>query len=161
MRPIKQGPNVMAIILIIILIGGVGFGAWWFAMRPKSPEEMVKAFTEATKAGDLEKMKTCVASSARAYLEMPGVAEAIKKGLELAKNKGEDSTNKQYLYGPTSFEGDAIAVVKVTESTPDGAGTGEGSDVVLVKEEGKWLVDFQETARREMKKRGMKLPPGM
>jgi hypothetical protein len=164
MRPIKQGPNIGAILMILILLGGAGFGAyWWFVMRPNSPAGVVGAFTEATQSGDLEKMKDCLAASNRAFLDMPGVAEGFKKGFDMAKSLRGDAAAKKYDYGPTTFEGDSKAVVQVSEKKAEGetAGSDQSQSVVLVKEDGKWKIDLRETAMRELKKRGIELPAGM
>jgi hypothetical protein len=159
-RPIRQGPDVGAIVLLIVLLAGAGFGAWWFFLKPKGPEQVVSAFMEATKSGDLEKMKTCLASSSRKLFEMPGVAEGFKRGFEYAKSHGGNPDDKQYKYGPTTFEGDSKAVVQVSESKSDGSAAGETQDMVLVKEEGKWGIDFQETMTRALAKKGITMPQG-
>jgi len=155
-KPVRQGPNVVAIVLIILLIGGAGFGGWWFLTRAQSPAEVVGGFVEAVKAGDGTKAKSFLTAGNVRDLERPGPAAVFAKNLERGKDQ-------HYEIGDTTNEGDSTAVVKLDVTMADNRNSHE--DLVLVKEEGKWKIDLQQTFIRsylaEMKQRGRTIPPSV
>jgi hypothetical protein len=145
MRPTKQGPNVLAIVLIIVLLGGAGFGAWWMLMRPKSPDEVVNAFVSAAKAGDVEKLKSYLTTNCRSDFDKPGVIEGLKRSFGGANAKESDESTVKA--GKTTFEGDSKALVELLPAKSTNAAPNANTSLlmVLVKEEGQWRIDSKQT----------------
>lgn len=161
-RPTKPGPNWSGIVLLILILGGGGFAGWWFFLRPPSPAEVVQRFHAAAKAGDIEKLKDCLSAGSRPLLDTPGAAESVKKELVIAET--EDGKPK---IGETTFEGESTAFVKIEPPPSEQIPAGVTVGFVLIKEDGRWKIDLQQTmkrlmeqAMREMMKKGFKMPQG-
>ena len=168
MRPIKQGPNVGGNVLAIIVLAAAAFAGWWFLLKPKTPEQVVNAFIAAARAGDVEKVKTCVSSASRAELDESGAAEGLKRSFQKNPNTKESDEEKVKI-GETTFEGGSKALVEVMPTEPAAASAVGGMKVqmVLIKEEGQWRIDSKQTqdlmikrVMEEIKKKGINLPPG-
>lgn len=163
-QPIKQGPNVGAIVFVLILIAGAAFAGWWFFMRPLPPEQVVQKFMEAAKANDVEKVKPFLSKDSLDLLEQ-------QRKMTGQTNMNMGGLTEDVEIGATKYEGTdkSIALVPIGPKDKSKIQPGQPSsiDLVLLKEEGKWKIDLKETMNRvmkmvfeEMRKKGYGPPPG-
>ncbi len=162
--PVSRGPNWGAIIFVLILLlGGGGFAYWWFMLRTPSPAAVVQQMADAAKAGDFDKWKECITRGSLAlFQQIPGGEDTMRQAMK--KDAGQDAG---LTIGATTYEDKgATAIVNVTATNPKAeqmmSGMGGNVDLVLIREEGKWKLDFMATGMRASKKMGnMPGAPGM
>jgi|YNPNPStandDraft_1061719.scaffolds.fasta_scaffold00003_81 hypothetical protein len=143
--PRSMRPNWGAIILVIILIGGGAFAGWWFFLKPKDPAAVVQKMLNAAKAKDIEKAKECLSQSSLNMIKsIPGGEKMFLQG--------PGSSQDAEILG-TTYEGDkAIVEIKPKEQRQNMPPELSTVDIVLVKEDKEWKVDFGETMGRLMSK---------
>lgn len=141
-RPVKSGPGAGFIVFLVIVLAAAGFAGWWFLMKPKTPEQVVTAFIAAGEKGDPAEIKLYLCAGSKDVMDRPDAGNMFKSGSKIK-------------VGETTFEGDSTAVVQITpdQSSSDPMMKELGTlPLVLVKEQGKWLIDLQESEKRMMAK---------
>lgn len=149
-RPSGGGSSAGLIIVLLIVLAGAAFAGWWFFLRGGGPGAVVDKFVASVKAGDFEGVKSTLNKSATdmiASVPSNRLEEAKASFMGAMKRNLGDQTIKVVK---TSYDGDtAIVGVEVTGAqVPSENGS---HDVVLVKENGAWKIDFQATAMRDAK----------
>ena len=157
-QPVKQGPNWGAIVFAIVIIAGAAFAGWWFFMKPAPPDQVVRSFFAAAKAGDYEKFKSYMTESSVTALKASGgseeqIAEQLKQSV--ARSGGAELD--KIVYSTPTYEGQDKAIVgiepKDKPQLPPGAPAGLANmkfEFVLLREGGKWKIDFPQTQARLM-----------
>ena len=138
------GAAVWVVVIVVVLAVGAAAG-WYFFLR-STPEKTMHQFVAALKSGNAEALKPLVASKDR---NIVGRIAALGSGLK----EGD------FRVGVAKIEG-GKATVAVTAELLEGeakkAGTNaETMTYVLIKENGKWVVDFEETAKALFQSMGL------
>ena len=159
-QPMKQGPNVGAIILIIILLAGGAFAGWWFFLRALPPDQVVQSFFQAAGDGDYEKFKSYLtAASIEKIKTQSGGEKKAAESLKFAFSKGQAFDINKMIFGKPTFEGEEKAFVaidlKEKPQMPPGVPpqlANLKTELVLLRESGKWKIDLQATETHMMEK---------
>ena len=157
-RPVKQGSGsgITAFLLIIIVLGGA-FAAWWFLMKPKSPDQVVQAFVGAALEGDYKKAKPYMTKATIAELEkMYGSEEKIAADLKNNVAMTKDAKLEEFTFEEPVYEGESTAIVAIglpsDPSNPMQAMAASFKpEMVLLKEDGKWKFDMKATGEHMQK----------
>ena len=164
--PISRGPNWGAIVVVIVLLAGAGYGGWWgYNKYFKGPDKVVGQFLDAMKAGDYDKFKSCLNQHSINLLQnqiqkMPGGEALIRE--ELKKEANQQMGGK--ITGVTYDEKNADLAYVALEPTNKAQlpPSMTSFDIVCSKEDGQWKVDLEATSLRMISKaaaaRGMSVP---
>ncbi len=151
-EPVKQGSSVGVIILLLLVLGGGAFAGWWFFLKPPTPEQVVQNMLDAAKAGDFEGIKACFTQAS--VRELQRTPDGEKKAAEAIKRAfGQDDTDSGVKIGKAVYEGDNRAFVSIEPpegKEPAGFNIRMKFELVLLREDGRWKIDEQETEQRMM-----------
>ncbi|MEN6372680.1 MAG: hypothetical protein ABFD64_11790 [Armatimonadota bacterium] len=153
-EPVKSsGPGaIIAVVLILAIIGGA-FAYWKFVVQANAPINVVRKFMVAAKKSDVNEMNKYICASNKS---LPGFeqnfASGYSRGMDLSGGNKESIEGKQYVLVQGPIEGTTATVyIKPgpdSNSGPVPAGFEKGLPLVLVKEEGKWKLDFIQTIQK-------------
>ena len=143
------------IILLLLIIGGGAFAGWWFFIKAPTPEQVVQRLVNAAKAEDLEGVKSCFTKASLELVKnLPGGEDAFAKSVTGNAGLGNDvSVGK---IGPAVYEGEDRALVEIEpeqkSTLPAGPDIDIKSEMVLLREDGRWKIDLEQTVQHMMRR---------
>jgi len=151
-----SGKWIAVVVVVLVIVGAGGAGGWYFLLR-STPERTLEQFLRAGMEGDRETVKACLSRESLEMADrfgdgMPGMGRAAPR-----TSAGDDAEKPEvdYTIGSAEVEGDKATVpltLKVPEAVAQRAGTTEFKmNYALVKEGGKWKIDFGATMREMMR----------
>jgi len=135
---------VIIVVVLVVVVGAVA--AWWLFLRP-TPQRTVAQFLEAAKAQDEEKLRSLMTEETVKLMDQVqkdmeaqfgGMGARVSGGPGMAAGLAMGLSYGAEGVGKASIEGDK-ATVSLQRKTGGGP---YGQDVRLVKEGGKWKIDF-------------------
>ncbi|GIV04533.1 MAG: hypothetical protein KatS3mg016_0108 [Fimbriimonadales bacterium] len=149
----RESGRVLGILVVLLLLAGLGVGAWYFLVYTKSPQYALNQFFEAAKANDTQKVEQYIDKSG-AIVGMISAAAAMNPNMA-----GADPVRAIYpgyldaSLGQTqkvtiesiSVEGDTAKAKVVMEVAIDGKVETIKPTYVLKKTENGWKVQVQDT----------------
>lgn len=141
----RIGPAVIVVVVLVVVVGAVA--AWWFFLR-STPQRTVAQFLEAAKAQDEEKLTSLMTEETVKLLDQVqkdmeaqfgGMGAGVSGGPGMAAGLAMGLSYGAKGVGKASIEGDKATVSLQRET---GTGRAFGQDLRLVKEGGKWKIDF-------------------
>jgi len=142
--PVRRGPKWGVIAIALVLIVGAGaFAGWWFLLRAPSPASVVQRFIDSAKAGDYDRMISCLTrKSATAFIKESGGKQGVRREME----EGRKDFLQSRVFGATYRNGGKIALVKMETKTKEGSAVStDTTDIVMVREDSRWKIDFDAT----------------
>lgn len=147
----------IAIVVVLLVIVGGGAGAGWYFFLRSTPEKTMEQFMAASMAGDEEAVKACLSSDSQPMAS--GAARGMGAFGRGPRGRGaggdEEKPQVDYEIGQAKTEGKR-ATVPLTMQAPEGVSQGTGMteftvNYVLLREDGKWKIDFGETMEEMMR----------
>ncbi len=149
----RESGRILGILVFLLLVAGIGAGAWYFLVYTKSPQYALNQFFAAAKANDTQKVEQYIDKSG-AIVGMISAAAAMGQNMA-----GADPVRAIYPgYGDASLgqtqkvtiesvtvEGDRAKAKVVMEVAVDGKTETIKPTYVLVKTEDGWKVQVQDT----------------
>jgi len=148
----RESGRVLGILVFLLLLAGIGVGAWYFLVYTKSPQYALNQFFAAAKANDTQKVEQ--------YLDKSGaIVGMLAAAAAMGQAGGIDPVRAIYPgYGDASLgqtqkvtiesvtvEGDRAKAKVVMEVAVDGKTETIKPTYVLVKTEDGWKVQVQDT----------------
>lgn len=141
---------IVPIAIAVVLLGGLGAGAFVVFTKVLTPERTVRGFMEAIKAKDIEAMKKYVTKESRAELEKAQKSMGMQFGAMPMSPSGQQA-KVEYQITSTKYEGaEARVMVKIKSS--GGFMSMEMDLPFICKREGLfWKVDLKRSREEQLK----------
>ena len=141
---------IVPIAIAVVLLGGLGAGAFIVFTKVLTPERTVTGFLEALKANNVEAMKKCVTKESRAELEKAQRGPGMQFGASPMMPSGQKA-QVEYQITSTKYEG-AEARVMVKFKSSGGFMSMEMDIPFICKREGLfWKIDLKRTNEEQLK----------
>jgi len=149
----RESGRIAGILALLVLLAGIGAGAWYFFVYTKSPQYALNQFFAAAKANNTEKVEQYVDKSG-AIVGMLSMAAMMNPNMANADpiraiypgyiDASLGQTQKAQIDSVT-VEGDRARAQVTMEVAVDGKTTTIKPTYVLVKTENGWKVHVQDT----------------
>jgi len=154
--PVKSGPNVVAIILVIVLLVGVSFGGWWGYNKYKTmgPTKAAQEFMDAGRSGDFAKFKASLTKDGADLVDKFAARIPGGEATFAAEMKKQASQKMGKIIGVT-FDQKIDGLAYVSVEPPDKSQLPAGTtcvEIVCSKQDGEWKVDLRATGLRMQSK---------
>ncbi len=141
----RESGRVLGVLVALVLIAGIGVGAWYFLVYTKSPQYTLNQFFAAAKAGDKEKVSQLTDPSGPLMLLL---SQAFDPASAIYPGYGQSGTGttESVQIGEVTVEGDtAKAKVTMVVNMVDGEKRTINPTYVLRKVEGNWKIAIEPT----------------
>lgn len=149
----RESGRILGILVVLLLLAGLGAGAWYFLVYTKSPQYALNQFFAAAKANDTQKVEQYIDTSG-AIVGMISAAAAMNPNMAGADpvraiypgylDASLGQTQKATIESIT-VEGDTAKAKVVMEVAIDGKVETIKPTYVLKKTEDGWKVQVQDT----------------
>jgi hypothetical protein len=146
----RESGRIAGILALLVLLAGIGAGAWYFLVYTKSPQYALNQFFAAAKANNTEKVEQYVDRSggimsllSQAALMNPSIDPM--RALYLGYPDASLGQTQKVQIDSVAVEGDRARVQVTMEVAVDGKTETIKPTYVLVKTEDGWKVHVQDT----------------
>ncbi len=149
----RESGRVAGILALLVLLAGIGAGAWYFLVYTKSPQYALNQFFAAAKANDTEKVERSIDKSG-AIVGMLAAAATMNPNLAGADPvraiypgyiDASAGQTQSYSIDSITVEGDRARAQVTLQVAMDGKTETLKPVYVLVKTEEGWKVHVQDT----------------
>lgn len=141
----RESGRILGVLVALVLIAGVGVGAWYFLVYTKSPQYALNQFFTAAKANDKEKVSQLTDPSGPLMLLL---AQQLDPASAIYPGYGQSTagSTESVQVGEVTVEGDtAKAKVTMVVNMASGEKMTINPTYVLRKVEGNWKVAIEPT----------------